>query len=73
MELAFLGTGILLFLLVVGYTVYSIQFLVKEIDTATSQKAGTETAKIRFNVSDAEKLLQTIGRATTTNAIGGGR
>ena len=73
MELAFLGTGILLFLIVVGYTVYSIQFLVKKIDSATSEKINEAKTKTRFNVEDAKKLLEAIGQTTSTDPTGGGR
>ncbi len=72
MELAFLGTGILLFLIVVGYTVYSIQFLVKKIDSATSEKINEAKTKTRFNVEDAKKLLEAIGQTTSTDPTGGG-
>ncbi len=55
-ELTFFGIGILMVLIVAGGVTISIRFLVRNANTALNTEAGSEGAKMQFQIEKAEAL-----------------
>jgi hypothetical protein len=55
-ELIFIITGILLLLVIVGFIIYSINFLVKNTTDVLDQESVRTKEVIRFNLEGLKKL-----------------
>lgn len=55
-ELIFIITGVLLLLIIVGFIIYSINFLVKNTRSALDQESLKAKETTRFNLEGLKKL-----------------
>lgn len=55
-ELVFIITGVLLLLIIVGFIIYSINFLVKNTRSALDQESLKAKETTRFNLEGLKKL-----------------
>lgn len=55
-ELAFVLIGVLLLITIIGFVVYSINFLVKNVGVAIDQNSTKSREIIRFNLEGLNKL-----------------
>lgn len=55
-ELAFVLIGVLLLIIIIGFVVYSINFLVKNVGVAIDQNSTKSREIIRFNLEGLNKL-----------------
>lgn len=57
-ELTFLAIGILMLLIVAGYSGYAINFLFKKINMALAGREGAQLNNLRFHFEKAEIILK---------------
>jgi flagellar biogenesis protein FliO len=55
-ELIFILTGLLLLLIIVGFIIYGINFLVQNIEQALNQESTQNKEIVRFNLEGLKKL-----------------
>jgi len=55
-ELIFILTGLLLLLIVVGFIIYEINFLIQNIEKALNQESVQNKEIVRFNLEGLKKL-----------------
>lgn len=55
-ELTFLAIGILMLIIVIGYSAIAIRFLLRNLNSAFSQKLENVPAVIHFQIEKAEIL-----------------
>ena len=57
-QLTFVGIGVLLLLIIVGYLAFSISFLVRNLNQTLNKQSAIPPAILKFETEKAEILLK---------------